>query len=163
MNVVSKPEAKLAIAISSRRSSAPMANENWKELCFEILAAELGWERVGLTLQRESKMKTPSKWWRNARTWQNRLERCRENALHLASLWWGRAKFQVRKNQYLWAIEELKHPSGTRLGRGKEDAGLENSARTGPWLTRLCRGENIHWATKAKPSSRHPLGPAENN
>lgn len=45
MNVVSKPEAKLAIAISSRRSSAPMANEN-----FDILAAELGWERVGLTL-----------------------------------------------------------------------------------------------------------------
>lgn len=50
MNIVSKPEAKLAIAISGRRNSVPMANENWRELCFEILAAELGWERVGLTL-----------------------------------------------------------------------------------------------------------------
>lgn len=50
MNIVSKPEAKLAIAISGRRNSVPMANENWRELCFEILAAELGWGRVGLTL-----------------------------------------------------------------------------------------------------------------
>lgn len=51
---------------------------------------------------------------------------------------------QVKKNQCLQAIGKLKHPSGTRLGGGREDAGLKNSAPTGPRLPRLCRGEDIH-------------------